>query len=247
MTGRELDLNGKVAVIYGGAGSIGGAIAAAFVQAGAEVHLAGRTEATLRARAEQLGARYAVVDALDERAVDEHAATFDRLDISVNVTTDNDVQGTPMVEMSVEDYLSPVVSAVRSKFLTARAAARHMTRQKSGVILFFGGTGDASAHRDWQLGGLLAAFDAVESMRRQLAVELGPHGVRVVTLQTAGVPESVPEDFRGQVEPDMLRRSPLTRVATLEDVGRAALFAASDWGRTITGAQVNITCGSVLT
>lgn len=241
-----LPLNGKTAVIYGGAGTIGGAIAEAFVQAGAEVHLAGRTEATLKARADELGARYAVVDALDEQAVDAHAATFEHLDISVNVTTDNDVQGTPMVEMSVEDYLSPVVSAVRSKFLTARAAARHMIRQRSGVILFFGGTGEASAHRKWRLGGLLAAFDAVESMRRQLAAELGPHGVRVVTLQTGGIPESIPAEHRAPIEADIVGDTLLGRAATKEDVGRTAVFVASDWGRAITGTQVNITCGSVL-
>ncbi len=243
---QGLPLNGKTAVIYGGAGNIGGAIAEACVQAGAEVHLVGRTEATLKAKAGELGARYAVVDALDEGAVDRHAATFERLDISVNVTTDNDVQGTPMVEMSVEDYLSPVVSAVRSKFLTARAAARHMIRQKSGVILFFGGTGEASAHRRWQLGGLLAAFDAVESMRRQLAAELGPHGVRVVTLQTGGIPESIPAEHRAPIEADIVGETVLGRAATKADVGRTAVFVASDWGSAITGTQVNITCGSVL-
>ncbi|WP_434446119.1 SDR family NAD(P)-dependent oxidoreductase [Lentzea sp. E54] len=245
MTGEPMNLNEKTAVIYG-AGTIGGAIAEAFVAAGAEVHLAARSEAALKVKAEALGARYAVVDALDEQSVERHAATLDRIDISVNVISDNDVQGTPLHEMSVDDYLSPVVTNVRSKFLTARAAARHMIRQKSGVILFFGGTGDGSVHRRWHLGGLVTAFDAVEAMRRQLAAELGPHGVRAVTLQTGGIPESIPEEFRDQVEPGIVGDTLLGRAATLQDVGRAAVFAASDWGRTITGAQVNITCGSVV-
>jgi NAD(P)-dependent dehydrogenase (short-subunit alcohol dehydrogenase family) len=240
-----MNLNGKTAVIYG-AGTIGGAIAKAFAEAGAKVHLTARTEATLRAKAAELGVEHAVVDALDEQSVDRHAATLDRLDISVNVISDNDVQGTPLHEMSVDDYLSPVVTNVRSKFLTARAAARHMVRRRRGVILFFGGTGDPAVHRRWHLGGLVTAFDAVEAMRRQLAAELGPHGVRVVTLRTGGIPESVPAEFRDQVEPDIVGRTVLGRAATLQDVGRAAVFAASDWARMITGAQVNITCGSVL-
>jgi 3-oxoacyl-[acyl-carrier protein] reductase len=246
MTGEPMNLDGKTAVIYGGAGNVGGAIAAAFTRAGADVHLAGRTEAALKAKADELNVRYAVVDVLDEQAVDRHAATFERIDISVNVTTDDDVQGTPMVEMSVDDYLSPVVAAVRGKFLTARAAARHMVTQRSGVILFFGGSGEATAHRKWQLGGLLAAFDAVEAMRRQLAVELGPHGIRVVTLQTGGIPESVPPEHRAPIEEDIVGDTLLGRAATLQDVGRTAVFVASDWGRTITGSQVNITCGGVL-
>ncbi|MFS8104419.1 SDR family oxidoreductase [Lentzea alba] len=242
-----MNLNGKTAVIYGGAGTIGRAIAKAFTEADADVHLVGRTEESLRKAADPLGAKWTVVDALDEYGVDQHAATFERIDISVNVISDNDVQGIPFHEMDVDDYLSPVVTSVRSKFLTARAAARHMIKQKSGVIMFFGGTGDAQVHRRWHLGGLVTAFDAVEAMRRQLAAELGQHGVRVVTLQTGGIPETITDAaVRAQVEPDIVRETVLGRAATLKDVGRAAVFAASDWGRAMTGAQVNITCGSVL-
>jgi 3-oxoacyl-[acyl-carrier protein] reductase len=129
-------------------------------------------------------------------------------------------------------------------FITARAAARHMTRQGSGVILVFGGYGDPMTDHD--LGGLQVAFAAQEQLRRNLAAELGRHGVRVVTLQTGGVPEVIPPDFAGrdaitrQIEGDTL----LGRAATLEDVGNVAAFAASDWARTITASQINITAGS---
>ena len=46
---------------------------------------------------------------------------------------------------------------------------------------------------DYYLGGTQVAFDAIETIRRQLVVELGPHGTRVVTLASGGVPESLPE------------------------------------------------------
>jgi len=245
-------LNGKNAIIYGGGGSIGGAIARAYAGQGARVFLAGRTRATLEAVAGPIGAEIAEVDALDARAVDEHAdavaATAGAIDISVNVIADSDVQGTPMAEMPLEDYLSPVVTSVRSKFLTARAAARHMKPRGSGVILTFGGAGDAAAARRYRLGGLLTGFEAVEAMRRQLAAELGPHGIRVITLRTGGVPESIPAAFEGRaaIAADLTAQSLLGRVATLEDVGNVAVFAASDWARTITGAALNMTCGAVL-
>ncbi|GAA3125477.1 SDR family NAD(P)-dependent oxidoreductase [Streptosporangium carneum] len=250
-------LEGKNAIVYGGGGSVGGAIARAFAREGARVFLAGRTLSTLERVADQVRAagglaETARVDALDERSVDEHAdavaAEAGSLDVSVNVISDGDVQGTPMIEMSLEDYLSPVVTAVTSKFLTSRAAARHMVRQRSGVILAFGGAGDPTASRRYDLGGLLTAFDAVESMRRQLASELGRHGVRVVTLRTSGVPESIPAGFdqREAIERDIVGHTLLGRAATLEDVGDAAVFAASDLARTITGAAVNISCGAVL-
>jgi 3-oxoacyl-[acyl-carrier protein] reductase len=245
-------LTGKNAIIYGGGGAIGGAIARAYAAQGARVFLAGRTRASLAAVAGPIGAEIAEVDALDARAVDEHAdtvaATAGGIDISVNVIADSDVQGTAMVEMPLDDYLSPVVTSVRSKFLTARAAARHMRPRGSGVILTFGGSGDPAAARRYRLGGLLTGFEAVEAMRRQLAAELGPYGIRVITLRTGGVPEAIPASFEGRaaIEADLTEQTLLGRPATLADVGHVAVFAASDWARTITGAAINMTCGAVL-
>jgi 3-oxoacyl-[acyl-carrier protein] reductase len=250
-------LEGKNAIIYGGGGSVGGAVARAFGREGARVFLAGRTRATLEKVADQIrgaggAAETAEVDALNERSVDEHAAAVvaeaGSIDVSFNVISDSDVQGTPMIDMSLEDYLSPVVTAVSSKFLTARAAARHMAGQRSGVIMAFGGPGDRSSMRHYNLGGLLVAFDAVESMRRQLASELAPYGIRVVTLQTGGLPETIPvgADRRKAIEDDLVGRTLTGRAASLEDVGNVAVFAASDWARTMTGAAINMTCGVVL-
>lgn len=79
--------------------------------------------------------------------------------------------------------------------LTAQAAARHMAKQGSGVILFFGGTGDPP--RDYRVGGTLVAFDAQETMRRQLATELGPQGVRTITIVTNGIPRPMTRGHRG--------------------------------------------------
>jgi NAD(P)-dependent dehydrogenase (short-subunit alcohol dehydrogenase family) len=250
-------LDGRSAIIYGGGGGIGGAIARAFAKQGAHVFLAGRTPSSLDAVAEDIRknggqADTAIVDALDEAQVDAHAAEVvaaaGSLDISVNVITDSDVQGTPMTDMSVADYLSPVDGSVRARFITSRAAARHMKPQRSGVILTFGGQGDPGAHRRYSLGGLLTGFAAVEEMRRQLAAELGQYGIRVITLRTGGVPESIPADaeFRAAVEEELNRQSLLGRAATFEDVGNVAVFAASDMARTLTGTAINMSCGAIL-
>jgi NAD(P)-dependent dehydrogenase (short-subunit alcohol dehydrogenase family) len=148
--------------------------------------------------------------------------------------------------MRVEDYLAPVVQSVRSKFITSRATARHMARDGGGVLLFFGGSGEPP--RDFHLGGLQAAFEAVEHMRRQLAVELAPHGVRVLTLRTGGVPEVIPAGMpeRAAIEASITGQTLLGRAATLEDVGNLAVFAASDLARTMTGTALNMTCGALL-
>src|SRR3954470_4541675 len=144
----------KHAVIYGGGGAIGSGVAAAFEREGAFVYCPSRAE----------------VDALDVEAVEAHARSLPRIDISFNLISHDVVQGTPIVEMDVEDYVRPVAIGVRTNFITARAAARRMISQDGGVILFFGGEGDPP--RGFHLGALQTGFHAIEAMRRQLASEL---------------------------------------------------------------------------
>ena len=76
-----------------------------------------------------------------------------------------------------------------------RAAAQQMIKQGSGVIMTFGGTFDWKVAGKFHVGGIGTTFDAVEAMRRQLAAELGQHGIRVVTLRTGGLPDTIPPDF----------------------------------------------------
>jgi NAD(P)-dependent dehydrogenase (short-subunit alcohol dehydrogenase family) len=251
-------VEGKNAVIYGEGGSIGGAVARAYAREGARVFLAGRTRATLEEVAESIRAAggasdTAEVDALDEQAVDRHAdavaSEAGGIDISFNLIAHPFTHGTPLAEMAADDFMAPIETAARTTFLTARAAARHMIPKRSGVILAFGGPGDRSVPlRDYYLGGTQIAFDAIETIRRQLAVELGRHGIRVVTLASGGVPETLPEGFEGREEiVGMIEAQTLLgRAATLEDVGNAAVFAASDWARSVTAAIVNVSCGALV-
>ncbi len=248
-------LIGKNAVIYGGGGSIGGAVARAFAREGARVFLAGRTAERLEAVAKGIRdaggvAETALVDATNERTVNQHAdhvaAAAGSLDISMNVIQHGDVQGIPMAEMSVADYLRPVSTAVQTFFLTAQAAARHMMLQRSGVILVFGGSGDPLP--GLYLGGLQTAFEAMESMRRQLSSELGSYGIRVLTLRTGGIPESLPENMEGagEIADAITNATMLGRAATLDDVGYTAAFAASDRARSMTAATLNISAGALI-
>jgi len=246
-------LENKVAVIYGAGGPIGGAVARAFTREGARVYLAGRTKAKLDKVAGEIrsnggAAETAVVDATDEQAVDafvdavvEQAGS---IDISFNLIGYGDVQE-PLTEISVEDFVQPITTAMQSHFLTTRAAARHMIRQGSGVILAFGGGGPQTLPG---LGGFKVALDAIEGHRRQWACELGVHGIRVITMKTAGVTESIPDNFPGRddIVNSILKESLLGRTATLADVGNVAAFVASDLARTMTATEVNISCGALM-
>jgi len=251
-------LENKNAVIYGGGGSIGGAVSRAFAREGAKVFLAVRTLESLERVAEEIRsaggeAETAQLDAMDEKAVHRHADAVAKeggsLDISFNLITHPHTHGVPFHEMTADDFMAPVEVAARSTFITAKAAARNMISQRSGVILAFGGPGDRSGpSRDYYLGGTQVAFDAIETIRRQLSAELGPHGVRFVTLASGGIPETFPDDFEegekitAMIEADTL----LGRAATLEDVGNAAVFAASDWARSVTAAIINVSAGALI-
>jgi 3-oxoacyl-[acyl-carrier protein] reductase len=261
-------LERKNAVIYGAAGSVGRAVAGAFAREGARVFLAGRTLAALDEVAEEIaGAGGAVetarVDALDEPAVAEHAdavaARAGGIDISFNAVSHGDVHGLPLLEMAADDFTRPIEIAVRSQFLTTRAAARHMTRQGSGVIMAVTATtGRLSIP---EVGGTGVAFDAIESQCRQWACELGGHGVRIVWLQTTGLPEALDqgavypsygtEPGNGMTYEELVAwnqgRTLLDRLTSMAEIGAAAAFLASDQAAAMTSAGINLSCGQVPT
>jgi 3-oxoacyl-[acyl-carrier protein] reductase len=246
-------LRGKTALVYGAGGPVGAAVAKSFAAEGAITYLAGRTQATLDKVARDIGeaggtAHTAVVDALDEAQVDEFvdgvARKAKRIDITFNLISYGDVQQ-PLMEIAAEDFAQPIISAVRTHFLTTRAAARHMIRQRSGVVLMFGGSGPQTMPG---LGGFKVALDAMEGLRRQWAVELGKNGIRVVTLVTGGIIETIPWQVEGREEivRDIAAAAHLNRTATLEDVGNVAAWIASDKAGAITDATVNISGGAIV-
>jgi NAD(P)-dependent dehydrogenase (short-subunit alcohol dehydrogenase family) len=259
-------LENKNAVIYGGGGAVGGAVARAFAREGARVFLAGRTLATLDKVAEDISAAGGVaetarVDALDERAVDEHAeAVVEKartIDVSFNAISHGDVHGMPLIEMPFEDFARPITMATRSLFLTARAAARHMVEQGSGVIMAIVATTARKAIPN--VGGTGVTFDAIESLCRQWACELGPSGIRVVWLQTTGITEAISntvERFPDYGKGSMTRQeliawleaeTMLNRLTSLADVAEAAAFMASDRANAMTATAANIAGGSIPT
>jgi NAD(P)-dependent dehydrogenase (short-subunit alcohol dehydrogenase family) len=258
-------LDNKNAVIYGGGGRVGGAVARAFAREGANVFLAGRTRATLDTVAQEISAaggavETALVDALDEAAVSQYVdAVADKaggIDVSFNAISHGDVHGIPLIEMEVEDFALPITTAMRAQFLTARAAARHMVKRGSGVIMAI--TATTARMTLPKVGGTGVTFDAIESLCRQWACELGPQGIRVVWLQTTGIPEAISHSV--EVFPDygtgegmtreeliawLQRKTMLNRLTSLAEVGDAAAFLASDRASAVTASGANLTCGSV--
>lgn len=254
-------LRNKTAVVYGAAGAIGSAVAHAFAREGASVHVTGRTLAPLERVAQRIAdagglARATRVDALDEAAIEAHLDDVVResggIDISFNAVGINEVQGIPLVDLSLEDFAFPIAAWSRTVFLTSRAGARRMIERGSGVIFTVKPPAEGTA----LASGFGAACAAVDSISRTLAAEVGPHGVRALILQPNALPESealqasfaqyargagtTAEDAIAQLASTTL----LGRLPTLADVGNIAAFMASDEAAAMTGTVVEIDCGS---
>ncbi len=261
-------LENKRAVIFGAGGAVGTAVAREFADQGATVFLSGRALGAVSQVAADIqkdgGIAYAAeVDALDEQAVqvylDRVAQEGGSIDILLNVMGPQPKDygnGTNTLELPLEQFLLPLSTLVPSQFITARAAARHMVRQHSGVILFV--TAGLDMTKTPNVTAIGAAFGAMESLLRCLATDLGPAGVRVVGIRSGAMVETrtIQQGIervantmgvsKAQVVSQFEQATLLKRLSTAADTARVAAFLASDGARTITGALVNASSGRVI-
>jgi NAD(P)-dependent dehydrogenase (short-subunit alcohol dehydrogenase family) len=123
-------------------------------------------------------AEVAQVDALDEQSVERHLGEVVQktggIDISFNAIGIGYVQGTALVEMALEEFTQPIADVMKTQFLTATAAARHLSQKGSGVILAI--TATPGRRFIPNSGSFGVACAAIENLCRQLAGELGPRG-----------------------------------------------------------------------
>src|SRR6185437_16521208 len=268
MEGQIMLLENKTAVIYGAGGAIGSAVARTFAREGAKVFLSGRSLSKVERVAQEIvaagGAAEAFeVDALDEDAVEGHIAAVvkkaGRVDVSFNAIAavpQPGTQGIPIAQLPVDAFIAPITLYLRSHFLTARAAARRMADQGSGVLLM--NTPEPARLGAANVGGMGPAWAAMEALNRNLSAEFGPSGVRAICIRSTGMPETetidvvfglhakvmgiTPEQFQGFIE-SMTHRK---RSTTVAEVAEVAAFLASDRGSGLTGTVANLTGGLIV-
>lgn len=220
MGGFGVLLENKTVVVYGADVAIGGAVATALATEDARVFLAGLKPPELEAVAQEIRraggqAETAVVDVLDEAAVTDHAnavaALAGSFDVCVIACTHEHVPQ-PLIDIRIRDFERSVGRLITAHLVVAKAAARHMVRQGSGVILQLCSADTANA-RPGQ-GAIEVAASVVEALCRQWACELRGHGIRVVTPHTGGIAEPA-------------------------DLGRVAASAASGHANTSTSAPID--------
>ena len=252
-------LQNKNAVVYGAGGSLGGVVAKALAGAGARMFLTGLHKNTIQRVADEINASGGIaeaeqVDALDEKAVQGHlervVSKAGRIDISFNAIGVPVVQNIPLVEISVEDFINPVYSMMKSQFITGTVAGRLMMKQGTGIILSLTATPGGIGYP--YTGGFAPACCALESFSRNLASELGKYGVRVVNMRSAGSPDSMV--FKNAIEHNPEAMKPILRkmeqdtmlkkLPMMEDIANLAVFLSSDQAGRITGTTVDITSGT---
>lgn len=252
-------LQNKNAIVYGAGGSLGGAVAKGLAEAGAKVFLTGRNFASVQIVADEIlksggNTEVDVVDGFDEKAINHHIELViekaGTVDISFNAIGVNVVQNIPLISIEMKDFVHPITMTMQTRFLTAKAAAKAMIKQKSGVILSLTATPAGIGYP--YTGGFAPACCAVESFSKNLASELGIYGIRVVNMRSGGSPDSAifknaidtdPENMKlilKQMEADtMLKKLPL-----MADIANLAVFLSSDLAGKITGVTVDVSSGT---
>jgi NAD(P)-dependent dehydrogenase (short-subunit alcohol dehydrogenase family) len=256
-------LRDRTAIVYGGSGAVGGAVAKAFAREGARVFLAARNRERLQAVADEIAslggkAEIATLDATDPEAVEAHLATTadsaGPVKVMFNAIDWGDTQGQPLTEMDFARFLRPVQNALTTWFYTGTAVGRHMARNGGGVIL--GITANAGREPISHVGGFGVACAAVEHYLRQLAVENGPDQVRVCWVRSPGSPDApgVREAWQlranelgvsfDDVHREFAKSTPLRRITALAQVADAAVLLASDLAAGMTATMANAQGGA---
>jgi 3-oxoacyl-[acyl-carrier protein] reductase len=243
-----MGLEGKTALVTGGASGFGAGIARAFRDAGARVMIADVNREACQAMADVLGAACTFGDVGRDDDVAEVAkaalAEFGHLDILVNNAGVTHLPAA-LEEVSEAEFDRVLRVNAKSVYLTARHLVPHMRARGSGVILNVASTAGISPRP--RLSWYNASKGWMITATKAMAVELAPHGVRVNALCPVAGETPLLRSFLGEDTPEtrarFLATIPIGRFSTPQDLGHAATFLASDAASMITGAALEVDGG----
>ena len=256
-----ISLEGRTAVVTGGARGIGLAIARRFGEAGAKVLIGDLDKTGAEKAAETIAGEFGhqtIGVELDVTSGTSIAAAADRavlelggLDIWVNNA--GIYPSTPLLEMTDQDWDKVLDVNLRGTFIGAREAGRRMAEAgHGGVIINLASTAGYRAAGPG-IAHYVSSKHAVRGLTKSLAVEFGPHGIRVLAvaptlIETPGIEEgraAFQAAGLGDMLEQMAQREPLGRVGVPDDIARVALFCASDLAMLMTGSTLPVDAGDV--
>ncbi len=243
-------LNGKTAIVTGGASGFGAGIVQTFLAEGARVMIADINGDAAQDLAAQLGSAAVAqqVDVSDGASVqamaDAAQAAYGQLDILVNNAGVTHLP-TPLEEVGEEDFDRVFNVNMKSVYLTARAFVPAMKARGAGAILNVASTAGLSPRPN--LNWYNASKGWMITATKTMAVELAPSGVRVNAICPVAGETPLLRSFMGEDTPEIrakfLSTIPLGRFSTPQDMANAALFLCSDEASMITGTALEVDGG----
>ena len=243
-------LNGKVAIVTGGASGFGEGIVRKFITEGARVLIADLNIDGAQALADELGdvvqaCQTNVADGADVQKMTAAALEhFGQIDILVNNAGTTHLPA-PMEDVSEEDFDKVFAVNCKSVYLAAKYIVPQMKQAKSGAILNVASTAGVSPRP--RLNWYNASKGWMNNATKGMAVELAPMGIRVNALNPVAGETPLLKMFMGEDTPEMrakfLSTIPLGRFSTPEDMGNAACYLCSDEASMITGVCMEVDGG----
>jgi len=262
-------VEGKVAVIFGGTGAVGRAVAHALAREGARVYLGARNQDRLDRVASEIRAAGGVadtfsVDVCDGPATSERMASLAQqagpIDVAINATGFMHDQGKGIAELSLAEFMQGFDPVLAAQFNISRAVAPHMGGERPGAIISVVAPA-ATMATPGHLGHIVGCA-GVEAFVKALASELGPRNIRVVCVRSHAIVDAVQagshtrEVFAAKAQAAGLtveqwvgaaaRSTMLNRLPTLAQVAAMVAFLASDHAGAMTATVVNMTAGATI-
>jgi len=237
---------GRSVVVTGGSRGIGKGIASVFAKAGARVLISGRDEGAAKATAEEIGASYVVADVARKADCERVAATANERHGGIDVLCANAgiFPDARLADMTEEDIDLVLGTNLKGTILTVQACLPLLASSGRGrVILTSSITGPITGYPGWTHYGASKAGQL--GFMRTAAIELAASGITVNAILPGNIVteelESLGEDYAG-----MIAAIPMRRLGTVDEIGYAALFLATDEAGYITGQTIVVDGGQVL-
>ncbi|MGN5724963.1 SDR family NAD(P)-dependent oxidoreductase [Acinetobacter calcoaceticus] len=262
-------LKGKVAVIFGGSGAIGTAIAKVFIREGAHVYLCARDLNKLQniaAQLHQLGSvvHTASVNVLDSQSINNTVAQIAQdtggLDLVINATSFIHNQGKEILELNLDEFVGGINPFLTAQFNISKAVVPFMGGDRGGIMISIVAP-SARMAIPGHLGHIVGCA-GIEAFIKALASELGPKNIRVLGVRSHAIVDavqagsytrelfeskaqamglSIGQWLEGAAQGTMLKRLP-----TLSQVAETVAFLASEHANSMTATVVNMTAGAII-